>query len=1475
MKKKLVLILVIAMVLTCALAAACDGEFTVTFDAQNGTEPVVVSFTDGFTLPETPTNGDKVFGGWYIDKNCTDGNEWSLPSLLEGSITVYAKWVDADNSSTVYTVTFDQQNGTKIIMDFTADFALPTTPTNGDKVFGGWYTDRDCTDGNEWTVPATLTANITVYAKWTETSAYTVTFDAQNGTEVVAVKLDSNFAMPTDPTNGDKVFAGWFTSKDGGLENAFNAATVDGDITVYALWFDAVDLSDIFAQYTGNVNFTYSYVMYDESDADSLYYNDVVKFSNDVFAFISSSNGKEYCDYLLINDTQAVYYVDNGDGGFTVIDYEEDYYSFTYYYSYAALIDLSELGDFTFYENDDHYTAIIPADVGTSVLGNWGDGYAWYEVNLYVTDGKISKITAVLQETEESLTYLYDFVVEISNLGETTVTLPDVSVNNDAALDEILQKYVDDSKWNFQVEYIVNDGENTSSEIMQMYGAYEKITYEYDGVTYVEYLVYDENTGDVIYYEQQTDGTYISYSTEFDDDYYYVYIAYYYIFDYVDISQLANVQFNATEEEGHYTAAYPYTASLAIFDDLGLDITSFHLYVANGQITSIVVNGSYTYTDDDEGSTEVYNYTYTLNFSKFGESDFTLPEATPNSTGNSNSGSDENLGDSSNNDATLAEVLDKYADVDSWNFQIAYVVTVDGETWADDILQFLGENMSMLYEYKGTTFIDYLFYDETTDQYIYYYQDDDGSYTAYYSEDDYEYFAYLYNYVDYVDLSELYTCEFTSNADGGYDAVAPNAVGNLVFGEYDDCVYTSFTIYISNGNISKIVAVQEDSSDDYAGTYTYTLTFSKHGQVSFTAPSVDGSDDGEIEGEYATVTIDSFSSLSSKYDYFNWSANGISGIAYIYGGETSKIQMNAKKKTYYLASTTATPSGITAIKVVTSGGSYNFELLTSSSAYGKVSGAPTSGTSQGEKTVTTSGVTWILDGTDTYFCLVSQEKGAVYIKSITIYFGDSVVDVGGDGSSNGGSNNGGSNNGGSNNGSSNNGSSNGSSSISTMPDQVYDADTFDNSNIQDQLLKADEAIGLPSVGTYSALVVPVQFTGYTFTDSQLDTLNKAFNGTAEDTGWQSVNSYYKLSSYNNLNLTFDIQTAYQAVHTPSYYASSKGSDGYANGDSVLLEEVIAYLNTLGINPSDYDYNNDGTIDTIYLIYSYTIDYSGGDFWWAYTTWYDGSAKVGTKDVYYYLFAGYDFVKESVSGGYTNSSYPVISGLKINASTFIHESGHALGLDDYYDYYENRGSNLGLGSADMMDYTVGDHNVYSKIMLGWIEPTIVTTTQTITIQSMQASATNNCILIPLNFNNSYFSEYLLIDLYTNDGLNALHSNMSNTYLYGGAAYGARIYLVSSAVDLSSWSNSTYPSITKYNNSITSTALIRLIEADGKTTHTTSGNTVVAGDLWQTGKTLKSVWKSFARTDGKLVNFDISFDSVTAEGATITITYNTAA
>ena len=64
----------------------------------------------------------------------------------------------------------------------------------------------------------------------------------------------------------------------------------------------------------------------------------------------------------------------------------------------------------------------------------------------------------------------------------------------------------------------------------------------------------------------------------------------------------------------------------------------------------------------------------------------------------------------------------------------------------------------------------------------------------------------------------------------------------------------------------------------------------------------------------------------------------------------------------------------------------------------------------------------------------------------------------------------------------------------------------------------------------------------------------------------------------------------------------------------------------------------------------------------------------------------------------------------------------------------------------------------------------------------------------------------------------------------------------------------------------------MEADGENKFESTKGVASISDLWGTGDVFSEVFPSYTRNDGKSVNFDITIVSVSADSATITITYN---
>lgn len=133
-----------------------------------------------------------------------------------------------------------------------------------------------------------------------------------------------------------------------------------------------------------------------------------------------------------------------------------------------------------------------------------------------------------------------------------------------------------------------------------------------------------------------------------------------------------------------------------------------------------------------------------------------------------------------------------------------------------------------------------------------------------------------------------------------------------------------------------------------------------------------------------TITVGSFG--NAGYNWQNWTAGDVSGFAYLYtsGG---KMQFNRKKGTAYLYNETALSGGI---KSITMKGDGEWQLLTNNVAYPQQTGYASGGTDCGNLTLTVSGVTWTLDGSNEYFALNLISTGAAYPTEIVITYGNAA-----------------------------------------------------------------------------------------------------------------------------------------------------------------------------------------------------------------------------------------------------------------------------------------------------------------------------------------------------------------------------------------------------------------------------------------------------------------------------------------------------
>ncbi len=323
---------------------------------------------------------------------------------------------------------------------------------------------------------------------------------------------------------------------------------------------------------------------------------------------------------------------------------------------------------------------------------------------------------------------------------------------------------------------------------------------------------------------------------------------------------------------------------------------------------------------------------------------------------------------------------------------------------------------------------------------------------------------------------------------------------------------------------------------------------------------------------------------------------------------------------------------------------------------------------------------------------------------------------------------------------------------------VYNVDFTKATNVKDVTDQGYYLDGCPTVGAPGVLVIPVEFSDVT-ASSKGYSIDKIKNAFLKDgvNDYYSVYDYYFKASYGKLALDITVLDEWFRPSNPSTYYANKTMDYYGEevliGDQVVIDEALAYLeDKMDLSKFDSDGNN--IIDAVVLVTTLEID-SDTTFYWAYRYW---NIYVDSQENYYeydgvsandYLWAPYQFLYESEDAlgdvSFTDTT-------AMNTYTFIHEFGHVLGADDYYD---TAYVNSPLGGYDVMDAMSGDHNPYTKFNLGWItESRLVVAEDTITLTLKDFLTTGDTIILATDWREDLgaYQEYWVLSYYVNDGLN---------------------------------------------------------------------------------------------------------------------------
>ncbi len=252
----------------------------------------------------------------------------------------------------------------------------------------------------------------------------------------------------------------------------------------------------------------------------------------------------------------------------------------------------------------------------------------------------------------------------------------------------------------------------------------------------------------------------------------------------------------------------------------------------------------------------------------------------------------------------------------------------------------------------------------------------------------------------------------------------------------------------------------------------------------------------------------------------------------------------------------------------------------------------------------------------------------------------------------------------------------------------------------------------PVTGSAKSLVILVNFSDNSFvTASPQTAFNNLLNqeNYSDNGGTGSARDYFMASSYGKFSPNFDVVGPYTLPQTLAHYGANDAS-GYDLEAPLLIADACSAANTAGLDFTQYDVDNNGVIDNVFVYYAGYNEAEGGA---ANTIWPHR----------WTVQPGYNYSGTTASVTYDGKvleDYACTSELKTNSGsnmcgigTFCHEFGHVLGLPDYYHTSANK-STLGTwsimssGNYNNGSRTPPTYSVFDRFFLGYLSPDQCTT-----------------------------------------------------------------------------------------------------------------------------------------------------------------------
>lgn len=260
----------------------------------------------------------------------------------------------------------------------------------------------------------------------------------------------------------------------------------------------------------------------------------------------------------------------------------------------------------------------------------------------------------------------------------------------------------------------------------------------------------------------------------------------------------------------------------------------------------------------------------------------------------------------------------------------------------------------------------------------------------------------------------------------------------------------------------------------------------------------------------------------------------------------------------------------------------------------------------------------------------------------------------------------------------------------------------------------------PTTGNVRGIVILAEYQDIKFCEQYetlevyKDLINAENYGGEYSTG--SVRDFYVDQSSGVFIPEFDVIGPVTLPQNRSFYGST--NNGSENVPQMIIDACLLADQEWGVDFSQYDMDNDGFVDFIYVIYAGHGEAQGGppECVWP-QSW-------TLEYIYFKKLDGKYLGKYACSCELSGGAGTVLDGI----GTFCHEYGHILGLPDIYDTAYS--GYFGMGHWDTMDVGAYNNNsrtppafsAMERYSLGWMEPNLLDEPGSRGLESLEISNT---------------------------------------------------------------------------------------------------------------------------------------------------------